>query len=337
MRIYILGLVLLFVQFAFSQQPRFVAKKSGNDLYIEHKVQPKENWYSVGRIYFISPKDIAKYNATSIDKGLAIGQTLRIPLNAGNFTQSSVSQKDDVPVLHIVQPKETLFRVANGYGASVTDIKRWNQLRNEQLNAGTSLVIGFLRASNVLPAEQTVNTVPVEVSSKDAVQKPVVPAETAVKPAVAPVQAAVKPVVAPPVQAAIKPATGSPVKEVAAAPKPQEQQSVAVMAGQFTALYEQQSKEGKQQILENPVYGVFKSTSGWQDGKYYVLLNNVVPGTIVKITCRTTGKQLYAKVLGAVPSGKESEGMAMRMSNASQAALGMTEGALANVELSWFN
>lgn len=335
MRIYILGLALLTVQFVFSQQPRFVAKKSGNDLYIEHKVQPKENWYSVGRIYFISPKDIAKYNSTTIEKGLSIGQTLRIPLNAGNFTQSSSSKQDDVPVLHIVQPKETLFKVASGYGASVADIKRWNQLRNEQLNAGSSLVIGFLRASVALPAEQTVAAVaasPAQTADKPAV----VPTQPAEKPAVVAVQTATKPV-AVPAQASVKPAPLPPVKETPPAPRPQEQKPVAGTTGQFSALYDQQSKEGKQQILENPVYGVFKSTSGWQDGKYYVLLNNVVPGTIVKINCKTTGKQLYAKVLGAVPAGKESEGMAMRMSNASQAALGIAEGALVNVELSWFN
>ena len=107
--------------------------------------------------------------------------------------------------------------------------------------------------------------------------------------------------------------------------------------GQFAPFYEQQSREGKQQMLANPVYGVFKSTSGWQDGKYYVLLNNVVPGTIVKIISKTSSKQLYAKVLGAVPAGKESEGMVMRMSNATQAALGIAEGSLSEVDLIWFN
>jgi hypothetical protein len=63
----------------------------------------------------------------------------------------------------------------------------------------------------------------------------------------------------------------------------------------------------------------------------------VVPGTIVRITTKSTSKQLFAKVLGSVPAGKESEGMTMRMSNATQAALGLTEGSTGNVEVYWYN
>jgi hypothetical protein len=104
----------------------------------------------------------------------------------------------------------------------------------------------------------------------------------------------------------------------------------------FATGFNQQSKEGKEQKLENPVYGIFKSSSGWQDGKYYILMNDVVPGTIVKLTVNETGKSIYAKVLGAVPPGKESEGMALRLSNAGAAALGMQEGASASVVVVWF-
>jgi hypothetical protein len=104
----------------------------------------------------------------------------------------------------------------------------------------------------------------------------------------------------------------------------------------FSTLFEQQSKEGKQQKLENSVYGVFKSTSGWQDGKYYVLMNNVVPGTVVKLVRKSTEKVVFAKVLGAVPPGKESEGLSLRVSNAAIAALGLGD-AGNDVDLVWFN
>jgi LysM repeat protein len=333
MRIFILSLFLISSQAVFSQNAKFFVKKSSNDLYIEHKVQPKENWYSVGRIYFISPKEIAKYNATSMDKGLGIGQTLRIPLNATNFSQAPDAIKEGVPVYHSVQSKENLFRVVTGFGATVADIKKWNGLKSEQLNAGTDLVIGFLKSSVVAPVETLTSTA---VISKEPVkpQEANVPINqaTAIKPA-----AQASPVVdtkpkPAPVQ---KLTTEVQVKEPVPVSKPQEEKLGAT--GQFSSLFDQQSREGKQQKIENPVYGVFKSTSGWQDGKYYVLLNNVVPGTIVRILSKTTSKQLFAKVLGAVPAGKESEGMVMRMSNATQAALGLTEGNTGNVEVYWYN
>ena len=46
-------------------------------LYLLHTVQPKENWYSIGRIYNVSPKQLAPYNALSMDKALSVGQTLK--------------------------------------------------------------------------------------------------------------------------------------------------------------------------------------------------------------------------------------------------------------------
>lgn len=72
--------------------------------------------------------------------------------------------------------------------------------------------------------------------------------------------------------------------------------------------------------------GIFKSTSGWQDGKYYALMNNVPVGTIVKITGSTTGKTVYAKVLGQLPDMKESAGLTIRISNAAASELGEGDG-----------
>ena len=133
MRIFIVSFILLLTQAVFAQKSKFMAQKKDKDLFIEHKVQPKENWYSVGRIYFISPKEIAKYNATSMDKGLSIGQTLRIPLYPSNFSQAPDASKEGVPVYHAIEPKETLFRVAAGYGAAAADIKKWNGLKIDSI------------------------------------------------------------------------------------------------------------------------------------------------------------------------------------------------------------
>ena len=68
--------------------------------------------------------------------------------------------------------------------------------------------------------------------------------------------------------------------------------------------------------------GIFKSTSGWRDGKYYALMNNVPVGTIIKIDHPLTRKSIYAKVLGQLPDMKESSGLAIRLSDAAAAELG---------------
>ena len=71
--------------------------------------------------------------------------------------------------------------------------------------------------------------------------------------------------------------------------------------------------------------GTFKSTSGWTDGKYYALMNNVTVGSIIRVTA-TNGKTVYAKVLGQLPDMKESAGLLIRISNAASAELGLGEG-----------
>jgi LysM repeat protein len=70
--------------------------------------------------------------------------------------------------------------------------------------------------------------------------------------------------------------------------------------------------------------GMFKSISGWQDKKYYALINKIPIGTIVKLSLPTSTKAVYAKVLGGLPIMKESKGLVIRMSDAAAKELGAT-------------
>src|SRR6202035_5314300 len=89
--------------------------------------------------------------------------------------------------------------------------------------------------------------------------------------------------------------------------------------GYFSAEYNEAGK------TINGQAGTFKSSSGWEDGKYYALMNNVQVGTIVKITDQGTGKSVFAKVLGQLPDMRESAGLMVRLSNAAAAELGEAE------------
>jgi hypothetical protein len=81
--------------------------------------------------------------------------------------------------------------------------------------------------------------------------------------------------------------------------------------------------------------GIFKSTSGWQDGKYYALMNNVAVGTIIRVSDASTGKRVYAKVLGQLPDMKESAGLAVRLSNAAAAELGEGDATRFNIGVNY--
>jgi LysM repeat protein len=340
--------ILFLILFAFSlqvhaQQSKFYAAKNERGLFIEHKVQPKENWYSVGRMYAISPKEIAAFNGLSMDKGLSIGQALKVPLVATNFIQTVSAV--GVPVYHAVQPKEGLLKVASNYGLTLAGIKNLNTLTTDQIATGTQLIVGYIGANTnpvvaTAPVVNNASSNPVSTApvANNTISKPPTPqpaVNTAIsKPQPAPASEQKTVVVEKPREEAPKPVE-KPAEKVAQPKVVATEVKPAVSGNNYFATgFTQQSKEGKEQKLDNPVYGIFKSSSGWQDGKYYMLMNDVVPGTIVKITTSATGKFIHAKVLGAVPPGKESEGMALRISNAAAAALGVETTAM--LSLVWY-
>src|ERR1700759_3738569 len=77
-----------FAKFAQSQSNELVIQGQTGKLYLEHTVVPKENWYSVGRLYNIGPKELSAFNHLTMAQPLVIGETLQVPLTAVNFSQT---------------------------------------------------------------------------------------------------------------------------------------------------------------------------------------------------------------------------------------------------------
>jgi hypothetical protein len=94
--------------------------------------------------------------------------------------------------------------------------------------------------------------------------------------------------------------------------------------GYFKNLYVEQTAN-KSPIDKSGSGSVFKSTSGWQDGKYYCFSNDATAGTVLKITDNATGKSVYAKVLDAIPDIGQNSGLITVVSNAAANALGSGE------------
>ena len=95
-------------------------------------------------------------------------------------------------------------------------------------------------------------------------------------------------------------------------------------SGAFKNDYDAQTA-AKNTITENGNGGIFKSSSGWDDGKYYCLHNAAAPGTIIKITNAANGKSVFAKVLDGIPDIKQNDGLIIRLSNAAADILGSTD------------
>ncbi|HEV2830539.1 MAG TPA: LysM peptidoglycan-binding domain-containing protein [Hanamia sp.] len=310
--------------FLFAQQAPFEIKGTGSNLYIEHKVAPKESLYSLGRLYNVSPKELAAYNHLQMESGLNVGQDLKVPLEKNNFTQTQTAKSNEVliPVHHTVAPQETLYRLGVNYNkVPLASLKKWNHLPTDAVSVGSQMIVGFLKVDknqSSLASQGAIGASEMaSVSNKE--EKPVekkpevIGAKTPEVKASEPVNKQNKEV-----------NTGKTEESKVAVATVNKKGSINFSGGFFKGLYDQQT-EKKSPVNANGSAGVFKSTSGWQDGKYYCFNNEAAPGTILKVTDNATGKSVYAKVLDAIPDIKQNEGLALVLSNAAAEELGSGE------------
>jgi LysM repeat protein len=324
-------LIILFCLplFVSAQDKTLVVEGISPNLYLNHIVSPKENYYSIGRMYNISPKEFAPYNHLTMDKGLALGQVIKIPLTSNNFVQSGSSAGDEVlvPVYHTVKDKEGLFHISADYNKlPLTTLKKWNNISGEAVNNGTELIIGYLKVKkdlSPLAAKEGTKTnlgeeSTMEVRPAKEIPKPVKKSKIIETPKE---EVAVTP------QPEIK--KEEPVKkEVKPEPFVTEQTTTTggkeFGGGVFKNDFGKQTSD-KELVKENGAAAIFKSTSGWDDGKYYCLYNAAASGTIIKVTNTGTGKIVYAKVLDIIPDIKQNNGIVIRLSNAAAGELGVND------------
>ncbi len=324
--------------FAVAQDKPLIAEGSSSDLYLIHTVAAKENYYSIGRIYNISPKEYAPYNNLSMSQALALGQKIKIPLSKTNFLQSGTPDAGEVlvPVYHTVKDKEGLYKISAGANKlPVATLKKWNHLSGETVNNGTNLIIGYLRvkkdlsplASQAIDAPGLDNSAPTETAEAVAeTHKPVTPVTAPSKKIINKEVVADQPKQE---EVQVKPAQKTkyeaPVTSDAATSGDNytSANNYNFRGGAFKPDYNKQIA-GQSIAKENGAAAIFKSTSGWEDGKYYCLYNSAQAGSIVKVTNAANGRSIYAKVLDLIPDIKQNNGITIRISNSAAEQLGVS-------------
>lgn len=290
-----------------------VQGKAGN-LYLNHIAAPKENFYSIGRIYNISPKEIAPYNDLALEKGLSLGKAIRIPLK-NNFIQNGDVAADEVtvPLYHKTTAKETLYQLSTNYNkVPPATLRSWNNLKGDALTPGQDIIVGYLKVkkdlsslaqrSTVVPAVKS-DTKPVEtiVVVKEPVKEPVKITPEKVTPAV------------------VKTEPVAEIKITPVAPPTVNISQKDLKEGSFKSLFDDSGK------VQTGTAGIFKSTSGWEDGRFYCLHDTAPRGAVIKVTNTSTGKWVFAKVLDIMPDLKQNNDLKIRLSNAAADALGAGE------------
>lgn len=302
-----------------AQRADLYVKAGEKSLFLEHKVAPKESFFSIGRLYNVHPRHIALFNKVDINKGLQIDQRIRIPLSDTNFTQKGNS---GTPVFFKPASAMTLTEVSRIHNnVSAVSLKSWNGLSGDQVKKDTKLIIGFL-LSKEMPSV-TIKTKPVAEEKTEA--KPVPPVVTEEKKE--PVAPVADPVPAPEVKQAEtkQPEVKQPEKVVERPVSSPVNNTDNSGFGYFKTSFDQQVKKSPVSKEETVTAGIFKTASGWQDEKYYVLIDGVSPGTIIRIGNPSNTRVIYAKVLGEMNGIRQNEGYNIRISNAAASALAITD------------
>lgn len=322
-------LILLFCLplFSLAQNTPLIIEGISPDLYLTHTVKAKENYYSIGRMYNISPKLIAPFNNFQLEKGLSLNQIIKVPLDESNFLQVGNAAADEVlvPLYHTIKDKEGLYRITVNYNKlPLENLKKWNNIQGETAPNGTTLIVGYLKVKKELSSLAAIakakpfdNTKAAPIVKKDiTVTSPVIKPTVVLKKSL-PVPVKENEIVVEPV----KKTAPVIVKEAEPQPTVRNVTLKNFNGGFFKTLYNKQLKNDV--IAESGGAAVFKSNSGWQDGKYYCLHNTASPGTIIKLTSTATGKIIFAKVLDVIPDLKQNNGLIIRISNSAAQELGV--------------
>jgi LysM repeat protein len=316
-----------------------------------HKVEPKESLYSIGRKFKVHPRELAEYNNISLSDGVKIGQVIKIPSQKKmeplgdenpsestkkeiknevevNVTESNAVKKEkkesktevelivtekkseskvsSTPIMHKVQKKETLYQISKKNNVSVEDIKKWNHLSADGVNEGSELIVGYEKGNSSSKDPEAVQT---PTSTKATIKKETKKAE------VTDDQSQVSSNESPTTEKGVVKET--PKKEDQIPNTKKNTEGIKEFkGGYFASDYNRQINDKSSLSEQKGIVSSFKSTSGWDDGRYYCLYNNAPAGTIVKVMNPSNQKYIYAKVLDVIPDLKQNEGVSIIVSKA---------------------
>jgi LysM repeat protein len=317
-------LALLLSVGARAQEKLVIMGKAPNQ-YVVHTVSAETSLQNISNQFGQSVTKLSTYNGLNASAVLPKGKQIKIPITKYNLIHTR-GDESSAPVYHKVEKGETLFRISKENEVGVSSVRQWNALKTDAVKPGQTLIVGYM-------VNARVDSKPADTKKEEKINT-----EAAV------VVAAVAPEVKTPVkkeepvkkqsETDTRTAEKTTVNKTAAAPAATQSLATKTTApadytpmegdeGYFAPVFAQHNKEQEQQFHSGDA-ATFKSISGWTDHKYYVLVNNIAPETIVRITA-PNNKSVCAKVLGPLQETKGGSGLLLRMSNSAASSLGITD------------
>jgi len=115
---------------------------------VEHKVKKGEYLGTIAKKYNVTVAEIKEWNSLE-DNNVKLGETLIVSKKEVAVNETKASKKEDIAAserseakLYYVKKGDSLFSIAKKYpGVTISDIKKWNGIKNESLKPGMKLKI----------------------------------------------------------------------------------------------------------------------------------------------------------------------------------------------------
>jgi len=240
--------------------------------YTTHTITKGETLSQLAQKYHTSVGDIMRLNNMNSKSQLKIGEKIKIPSSSSTTqrtTEPKASSKtnttspDTTIAIHYVWNDETLYSISKKFGVTVEQLKEWNNLPDENIHFGQQLAVRPEGVKLLAIGNEKTNAVTTNTTS------------------------------APVATSNVNPDSSNNILQPDSSNK-------NASADSSNSYFAKEFSSDNKNLKSVVGYGtIFKSTNGWQDKKYYILMNGAQPGTIVKVST-PDGNSIYAKVLWAL-------------------------------------
>ena len=109
---------------------------------VDHIVVSGESFWSIGRRYGVSMRDLASWNGMAPRDTLSVGQKLVVWTSQKSASQALSSNGTTRKLRYTVRHGDSLYLIANRFRISIADIVRWNNIdKGKYLQPGQKLTM----------------------------------------------------------------------------------------------------------------------------------------------------------------------------------------------------
>ncbi len=127
---------------------------------VRYTIKPGDTIGEIAEMFNVSIAEIRDWNNLSSNKLIA-GKSLTINSDSSpvSVSKKTITKSIDKKNIHVVKSGETLSEIAANYGATIKELKNWNDLQSNKIVAGKELIVdGSKSQSNNKSVNKTVSS-----------------------------------------------------------------------------------------------------------------------------------------------------------------------------------